>query len=573
MPAANSKHSAVFDAVNQSRRALVGLGVLAFVISVLMLTGPLYMLQVYDRVLASGSVPTLISLTILVGALYATLAILDWIRSSIFSTIGSQIEDRLADAALAATLQKSLADRGGTSNKTLSDLKAIKKFVGSPALPALSDLPWAPLFFIALFMLHWSFGAWALFGTAVLIAIALLNRFLTKGPSIRADGCERNAEQLARELSANVEVIDAMGMRSSLQKRWRSVLDQSDGQNDRASKLLSRFTASTKAIRLFMQSAILGLGAYLAIIGVSTPGAMIAASILMGRAIAPIEQTLGQWRLIVSTGQAWSSLKKSLDILPESEQVIELPPIAGKVSVENVYVLKRSGQAPILRDIRFSLEPGDILGVLGNSGAGKSTLARVLSGTQGYERGVVRIDGADLSRWPSESLGPQIGYLPQQVNLMSGSVANNISRFCDAPNNEAILAAAEEADCHQMILQLSKGYETEIGEGGAYLSGGQRQRIGLARAVFGSPNIVILDEPNSNLDSAGDRALLECLSHLKSRAATVIIIAHRPNVLAACTKLLVLERGEIRLFGDKSDVITKLSDATQNNVSQLRERA
>lgn len=569
----SSKKSVVSAAVKQSRRAFIGLGALAFVISVLMLTGPLYMLQVYDRVLASGSVPTLVSLTILVGALYATLAILDWIRSSIFSTVASQIEDRLADASLSAVLQKAASDRGQSSNKTLSDLKAIKRFVSSPALPALSDLPWAPLFYAALFMLHWSFGVWALFGTLILVGIALLNRFMTKAPSVRADAGDREAEKLARELSNNVDVIDAMGMRSSLHARWRATFDNADAENDKAGKLLARFTASTKAIRLFMQSAILGLGAYLAIIGLSTPGAMIAASILMGRAIAPIEQTLGQWRLIVSTGQAWKSLKSALDEMPEDEPVLELPPIEGHVSVEKLFVLKGEGQAPILKDVSFALQPGDVLGVLGNSGAGKSTLARVLSGTLRTDRGHVRIDGGDISRWPSETLGPQLGYLPQEVKLMSGSVAQNIARFASEPDSEAVLAAAKEADCHQLILELAKGYETEIGEGGAYLSGGQRQRIGLARAVHGRPNLVILDEPNSNLDSVGDKALLDCIARLKSRNATVIVIAHRPNVLAACSKLLVLDQGECRLFGDRGDVLARLSANAQSNVSNLRERA
>lgn len=569
----SGKKSVVSAAVKQSRRAFIGLGALAFVISVLMLAGPLYMLQVYDRVLASGSVPTLVSLTILVGALYATLAVLDWIRSSIFSTVASQIEDRLADVSLAAVLQKAASDRGQSSNKTLSDLKAIKRFVSSPALPALSDLPWAPLFYAALFMLHWSFGLWALFGTLVLVGIALLNRFTTKAPSVRADGGDREAEKLARELATNVDVIDAMGMRSTLQQRWRATFDQADAENDKAGKLLARFTASTKAIRLFMQSAILGLGAYLAIIGLSTPGAMIAASILMGRAIAPIEQTLNQWRMIVSTGQAWTSLKAALDELPEDEAVLDLPPIAGHVSVEKLFVLKEDRQAPVLKDISFRLEPGDVLGVLGNSGAGKSTLARVLAGTQSSDRGHVRIDGGDISRWPSESLGPQLGYLPQEVKLMSGSVAQNISRFAPEPKSEAILAAAKEADCHELILGLSKGYETEIGEGGAYLSGGQRQRVGLARSVFGAPNLVILDEPNSNLDSVGDKALLDCLTRLKARSATVIVIAHRPNVLAACSKLLVLDQGECRLFGDRGEVLAKLSGKSQNNVATLRESA
>lgn len=567
------KKSAVYVAVSQSRRAFLGLGALAFVISVLMLTGPLYMLQVYDRVLASGSVPTLVSLTILVGALYATLAILDWIRSSVFSTVASQIEDRLADASLSAVLQKSASDRGQSSNKTLSDLKAIKRFVSSPALPALSDLPWAPLFYAALFMLHWSFGVWALFGTLVLVGLALINRFITKTPSIRADAGDREAEKLARELAANVDVIDAMGMRSALQTRWRKTLDHADAENDKASKLLARFTASTKAIRLFLQSAILGLGAYLAIIGLSTPGAMIAASILMGRAIAPIEQTLNQWRMIVSTGQAWASLQTALDHLPGDDSVLELPPIEGHISVEKLYVSKAEGHAPILKDINFSLRPGDILGVLGNSGAGKSTLARVLSGTLSADRGHVRFDGGDISRWPSETLGPQLGYLPQEVKLMSGNVAQNISRFVAEPNSEAVLAAAKEADCHQLILQLSEGYETEIGEGGAYLSGGQRQRIGLARAVYGTPNLVVLDEPNANLDSVGDKALLRCLERLKSRGATVVLIAHRPNVLAACTKLLVLDGGECRMFGDRGDVLTRLSDRKESNISSIRERA
>jgi len=549
---------ALQDAVAHARRVFLQAGIFGLFINLLVLAGPLYMLQIYDRVLQSGSVPTLVALTILVGGLYITLGILDWLRQVIFTEAGSRFEETLSRPAMDSVIQAQLRDPGQPARRTLNSLRVLRHFFAGQTLPALFDLPFSILFFLVLFLMHWAYGVWAVFGAIVLFGLALLNRRMSSERVERTEELERASQHHSSEIANNVEVMEAMGMRRPLLARWETLIDQADESLRRSNATIGAFAAGTKVFRLFLQSAILGLGAYLTIIGQSTAGAMIAASILMGRAIGPILQVVGQWRSIVSARESWRQLRGVLEEIETRDEPMALPPVKGRLQVQNVYAAPPNLNENTLRAISFDLEPGEVLGLLGRSASGKSSLARVMVGLWPTRHGSVRIDGAELAGFSREQIGPQIGYLPQHVELLSGSVMENISRFDPEAAPNGVLAAAEAAGCHDMILGLVEGYGTQVGAGGIYLSSGQRQRIGLARALYGAPNFVVLDEPNANLDTAGDQALLNAIEQLKARAATTIIIAHRPNAIVHCDKLLVLEEGEVKAFGDREDILPKI---------------
>lgn len=546
-------------AISASRKTFMGLVVFSFFTSLLMLTGPLYMLQVYDRVLMSHSIPTLVALTVLVAGLYLTLGILDWCRQSLFSVAASQIEGRLAEPAMETAFNYNLSDPGRTSDQSLRDLRTVRRFISSPTLPALFDAPFAPLFFLVLFMLHWAYGLWALAGAFVLVSLAFINQRVNRAAIEDAEREERIAQGQAGEILRQSEVVAALGMRDRMRARWKMAFDSSDTSMTKSGTSLSGFTSGTKAFRLLLQSGILGLGAWLSIIGTSTPGAMIAASILMGRAIAPIEQTVNQWRSVAGARSAWAGLKKAFEGRGDETEPMELPPIRGQVSFENVIAAPPGVRTPVLKRVSFAVKAGTILGVIGPSASGKSTLARVAIGLWPTLGGSVRIDGAELDAYDSDRLGAQLGYLPQRVDLFAGTVRENISRFDPMAEPENIIAAAQAANCHELILRLPDGYDTQIGMSGAYLSDGQRQRIGLARALYGNPALVVLDEPNSNLDSEGDTALQNAIVGLKQRGASVLIIAHRPNAITHCDDLLVLTEGEVRLFGKRDEVLAQFT--------------
>ena len=556
-------------ALRASRSVFWHAGGFSLFVNLLMLTGPLYMLQVYDRVLSSQSVPTLVALTLLVLVLYGTLAVLEWARAGLFSVIASRFEGDLGERAAAASMALSLADPGKATDRPLRDLRALRRFIASPVLGAIFDAPFSPLFLLVLFMLHPLFGWWALFGAVVLVVLALLNERSSARLTRESEEFERLSTLRSAEMTRNAEVLKALGMGAAIRRRWQAVFDAGDSAFARSGRILSGFSSVTKAFRLFLQSAILGLGAWLAIKGDSTAGAMIAASILMGRAIAPLEQIVGQWRGIATARENWASLKAALTNIPAPAAAMPLPPIRGAISLENAWAGPPGGE-PVLRGLSFDLVPGEVLGILGPSAAGKSSLARVLTGAWPVATGHVRLDGADITQLPSDTLGPQIGYLPQQADLLSGTVRDNIARFRDDASPEAIISAAQAAGCHDMILRLPKGYDTEIGLGGAYLSAGQRQRIGLARALFGNPNLIILDEPNSNLDGPGEQALQSAIAAAKARGATIIIIAHRPNAIVHCTKLMVIDEGRIREFGPAEEVLAKVMPRQASVVRHIR---
>lgn len=558
------------DALRASRGVFWHAGGFSLFVNLLMLTGPLYMLQVYDRVLASQSVPTLVALTLLVLVLYGTLGVLEWARSGLFSVAASRFEGALGARAASAAMALSLADPGRASDRPVRDLRQLRRFIASPVSGALFDAPFSPLFLLVLFMLHPLFGLWAIFGAVILIAAALINERTSARLTRESEELERASALRSAEMTRNAEVLKALGMGDAVRQRWQRAFDGGDTAFAKSARILTGFTSGTKAFRLFLQSAILGIGAWLAIKGEATPGAMIAASILMGRAIAPLEQLVGQWRGVASARESWTALKQALSRAPAPLPQMPLPPIRGEVRAENVFAGPPGSKAAVLKGLTFQLSPGDVLGVLGPSAAGKSSLARLLTGAWPALSGHVRLDGADIMTLPSETLGPQIGYLPQQADLLSGSVRDNIGRFRDDASPEAIITAAQAAGCHEMILRLPSGYDTDIGLGGAYLSAGQRQRIGLARALFGNPNLIILDEPNSNLDGPGEQALQSAIAAAKARGATVIIIAHRPNAIVHCTKLMVIDDGKIREFGPADEVLAKVLPKPGGNVRTIR---
>ena len=557
----HNQHDPVSDAFADMRRVFVGVAGFSLFTSLLMLTGPLYMLQVYDRVLASSSVHTLVALTVLIFVLYTGFAILDWVRNSILSRVGSRFEDVLGDRTLIATIREKLGDPGKGSDKPIRDLRQVRRFIGSPAVTATFDAPFSLMFLLIIFMIHWWYGLLALFGGIVLVGIAFLNQSLSNKAVRESEVLEYEAQTRVTEISQNAEIIEALGLGDRVRKKWRDEFDRSDAALVASSSLLGRFSSGTKSFRLFLQSSVLGVGAYLSIIGISTPGEMIAASILTGRAIGPIEQLVGQWRSIVSARAAWVSLSETLMGQADQDDSMELPPVRGDIEFEGVSAGPPGAKKPFLSQLNFKIAAGDVVGVIGPSAAGKSTLVRILLGLWPAQIGTVRIDSADISTWSRDILGPQLGYLPQQVDLFSGRIHENISRFDPDASSEAVIAAAQAAGCHDMILHLPDGYDTEIGLRGAYLSAGQRQRIGLARALYGEPNIVVLDEPNSNLDNVGEVALQKAIAGLRARNATVIMVAHRPKSIEQCNKLLMLENGRMRAYGPRDDVLAEVAPA------------
>ncbi|WGH79661.1 type I secretion system permease/ATPase [Jannaschia ovalis] len=537
-----------------------GLLAMAFLFSVfvnlLMLTGPLYMLQVYDRVLGSRSEETLVALSILATFLFVTMGVLDHARGRVMARVGARLQAALDGTVFDATLRAEAARPGPPPPASpMTHIDAIRRLLASPVFLALFDLPWTPLFLAAIFLFHPALGWLAMAGGAALVALALANRAATAGPALRAQAAEAEAEAIARQVAAQAEVTRALGMAPAARHRWAdprgAALVQAVTQSDRA----GGFTTATKTARLFLQSAMLGLGAWLVLQGALTAGAMIAGSILLGRALAPIETLVGQWQLVGAARRGQRAIRDMLRALPPPAPRLSLPVPRGHLSVADLTLIPPGGGPPVLRGLSFALRPGQALGVIGASGAGKTSLARALCGIWPPAAGQVRLDGATLDQYAPEDLGAHIGYLPQVVTLIDGTIAQNIARLRSDADPAAIHAAARRAAAHDMITALPEGYDTRIGAEGGGLSGGQIQRIGLARALFGAPRILVLDEPNSNLDHAGGQALNHAIREMKAAGCTVIVIAHRPAAIRDCDLLLRLERGVKLAFGPRDDVL------------------
>ncbi|MCA8894607.1 MAG: type I secretion system permease/ATPase [Amphiplicatus sp.] len=548
----------LLDAFRAARRTAIEAAIFSLFVNLLMLTGPLYMLQIYDRVMSSHSYETLFVITVLVVILFAGMAALDFARGALLARSAAAFEEKLKHLTFDLTLDASRVGLN-VADQPLRDLRQIRQFVASPALVAVFDAPWAPIFLGVVFMMHWLLGLVALIGLILLGVLAFINERMSRHANTSAMSLTSEADKHAAASIRNAAAADAMGMRKTLRDRWTKLSDEANNHLLSSTDTIGGLTAASKAFRLFLQSAILGTGAFVAIRGEATPGVMIAASIIAGRALAPIEIVTSQWKNFALSTAAFRRLTKFIEHFPVRSERTALPAPKGVVSVERIFCQPAGAKHPILKNINFSLAAGEALGLIGPSAAGKSTLARAIVGVEPCASGAVRLDGANLSHWDMDALGKYIGYLPQEVELFAGTAAQNIARFRDDAKSEEIIAAAEAAGAHQMILGFPEGYDTDIGERGARLSAGQRQRLGLARALFGDPVLVVLDEPNANLDAEGEAALANAMKGAKARGATVIIVAHRPSAIAFVDKLLFLVGGEVRAFGPRDEVLAQIA--------------
>lgn len=541
-------------ALTAYKRAFFNIGLFSAVINLLMLAPALYMLQVYDRVLASGNLMTLLMLTLMILGLFALMGALEWVRSQVVIRLGTQMDMRLNQRVYDAAFEAQLRTGNPAAGQALSDLTRLRQFATGNALFAFFDAPWFPVYLFVIFMFSPWLGLLALGGAVVLMLLAWINQRVSHGPLKAASEWSVEATQQASAHLRNSETIEAMGMLDTLRERW---LAQHIGfltQQNLASEKTATVSAWSKGVRLALQSLVLGLGAWLAVQGQITAGMMIAGSILMGRVLSPIDQLIGVWKQWSSARLAYQRLEALLQAYPPRPRRMALPAPTGELSVEQLGACAPGTRRATLANLSFALPAGQVLGVIGPSGCGKSTLARLLVGVWQPVTGKVRLDGADLSQWDKHQLGPHLGYLPQDIQLFAGTIAHNIARFAEV-NADKVLAAAQMAGVHELILQLPQGYDTVLGDSGAGLSGGQKQRIGLARAVYGLPAVIVLDEPNSNLDDAGEQALLQAITRLKTLKRTLILITHKPNVLTLTDQLLILRDGQLQAFGPTASVL------------------
>ena len=551
--------------------AFLAVGLFSAAVNLLMLTGPLFMLQVYDRVLASHSVATLAALFLLVVVLYVFLGVFDLVRSRILSRIGVRLDAELSGDANRAWLRSGLfpSQRGA---RPLNDLSVIRQFLSSPGIPALFDLPWVPAYLLLLYLIHPVIGLLATGAAVVVVALTVLNELVTKGKITQALDWELKDLRFSESIHRNAEAILGMGMGGKVTDRWQNIRFNAMGMLQVVDSRSGLIGAITKAFRLLVQSALLAAGAYYAILQEITPGAMIAGSILGGRALVPIDQMVGNWKNFQRARAAYHRLSSVMAGPQSAGKPIDLPPPAGNLSVMKLVKMppvegaSRAELRPILQGIEFELEPGDGLGVVGPSASGKSSLAKLLVGLWQPDRGSVRLDGASYDQWDRDAIGRHIGYLPQTVELLPGTVRDNIARFDSGISDEQVVEAAKLAGVHELILRLPDGYSTDLSQGMQVLSGGQVQRIALARAVLGNPPLVVLDEPNSNLDAEGDAALARAIEILRKKKSCVVVMAHRPSAIAAVNKLLMLKDGLQMEFGDKKEVLRKVTRPVPENV-------
>jgi len=537
-------------------------GAFSAIVNLLMLAPSLYMLQVYDRVLGSRNEITLLMLTLLILGAYLFMGGLELIRSFVLVRVGAQFDMKLNKRVYTAAFEQNLKQAGGNAGQALADLTSIRQFLTGSALFAFFDAPWFPIYLIVIFMFEPVLGAFALAGTVVLIILAIVNERVTKEPLSEANSMSIQANTLATNNLRNAEVIESMGMLPNLIGRWFKLHGKFLSLQADASQKAGLIGALTKFVQVSMQSLVLGLGALLVLENKITPGMMIAASILLGRTLQPVQQVIGVWKSVSGTRSSYERLNSLLEANPAREAGMALPVPQGGLILDNVTAAPPGVRTPIVKGVSIAIAPGDVLGVLGPSGSGKSTLARLLVGVWPTMIGKVRLDGADIYQWNKAELGPHIGYLPQDIELFAGSISENIARFGDVDADKVVLAA-KRAGVHDMILQFPEGYDTKLGDGGAGLSGGQKQRLGLARAMYGDPALLVLDEPNSNLDDVGEAALLNAVTELRQRGKTIVMITHRPNVVQVTTKLLLMRDGAVHMFGPTNQVLAALQEATK----------
>lgn len=556
-----SPRSELAEVLFRLRRTFYVLAAFSGVINLLMLTPAVYMLQVYDRALVSSNVTTLLMLTLLVIGLYVLMALLEVVRSSVLIRVGNRLDMMLNKRIFGAAFERNLRRAGGNPAQALQDLSQVRQFITGNGLFAFFDAPWTPIYLLVIYLVHPLLGLITLIGSLLLVGLGYLTEVTTRKPLAEANQASLTSGNFANNNLRNAEVIEAMGMLPAIRQRWFGnhlrILEMQTLASDRAAYI----NGATRFVRITLQSLILGAGALLAIKGEITPGMMIASSILSGRALGPVEQVISTWKQLLSSRTAWERLNTLLGDYPAHKPSMPLPKPVGMLAVEGASTNAPGSTIGILRGVSFNLSPGEALGIIGPSASGKSTLARLLVGVWPAMAGKVRLDGADIFHWNKEELGPWLGYLPQDVELFEGSIAENIARFGEI-DSEAVILAAKQAGVHEMILRLPQGYDTHLSVDGGSLSGGQKQRIGLARALYGDPSLIVLDEPNASLDDIGEAALVQALIDLKRRGKTLVLISHRPTVLNMVDKVLMLRDGAMQMFGSRDEVFSALRQAS-----------
>lgn len=562
MKAKNTPYNELAEILISFKRAFRTVGVFSAVINLLMLMPALYMLQLYDSVLTSRNEMTLLMLTLIMLGAYIFMGALEYVRSFVLIRVGAQFDLKLNKRVYTAAFEQSLRHGNSNAGQALQDLTNLRQFLTGNALFAFFDAPWFPIYLLVIFLFNVWLGVFALLGTAVLVLLAYINEKISHKLLAEANAVAVASTTMATNNLRNAEVIEAMGMLPNLQTRWYKLHSRFLNLQAEASEKSGVVSAFSKATSVALQSLMLGLGALLVLEDSISPGMMIAGSILLGKAISPVQLLISVWRQFGSTRSAYERLTKLLEENPDRQPGMALPKPQGAVSVENVVAAPPGSKVPIIKGLVFAVGAGEVLGVIGPSGSGKSTLARLLVGVWPATAGKVRLDGADVYQWNKDELGPHIGYLPQDIELFAGTISENIARFGEI-DSEKVILAAKRAGVHEMILSMPKGYDTLLGDGGGGLSGGQKQRIGLARAMYGDPSLIVLDEPNSNLDDVGERALLAAIVDLRNRGKTIVVITHRTSIISATTKLLLLREGALQMFGPTDQVLAELNKQKQ----------
>ncbi|BBK30186.1 ATP-binding cassette subfamily C protein EexD [Stella humosa] len=544
------------------RPELVTVGIITFFINMLMLTLPLYTLQMFSRVFASGSMSTLVLLTVIAVFAMIVMGILYFVRSRVTNEMSNKIDAMLGENLLRLSIKNGLLNNTSRDAQGLRDLAQVRNFLAGGELPNLFDTPWVPMYLFIIWIFDPLLGYVAIAGAIIMISFAIANEVLSRRPLRIYNTASVLATQEAESMVKNAEAIESMGMMNGVVRQWRKMQSVVLSSNSRSNKVSSFIGTTSRTVRLMVQIAVTAVGAYQVVNHSISPGAFVVANILMARALAPVDAAIGTWRSVVAFMSAARRLDAMMQDLPRMQtSSMSLPAPKGRIAVDRVVFRHRvgGGLAPaILKGVSFAIEPGEALGIVGPSGSGKSTLVKCIVGVWRPFSGTVRLDGADVAQWDSEDLGQYVGYLPQDVDLFNASIRDNISRFQEADPKD-IVEAAQLAGVHDLILRMPNGYETKIGTSNYILSGGQRQRIGLARALFGSPKMLVLDEPNANLDTEGEAALRQALTHCKQKGVTVIVIAHRPSILSNVDKMLFMRDGQVELFGPPAEVMARLS--------------
>jgi len=557
-PAQKQTRGEIAAVLLASRMAFASTALFSCLVNILMLTGPLFMLQVYDRVLTSGSVPTLVVLIAIVIALYAYYGFLEYLRARILVRIGRRVEERLRDRVFDSMAEHALRRTQGIGGQPVNDLATIRQFLSGQGPFAFLDMPWVPVYLLVIFLMHWVLGVASVIAAIVIFILAVWSEKATRGPLAEANSAMVKSSIMTDESRRNSEALHSLGMRGAIRKKWADMQQVALDHQTIANDVGGSLSAASRVLRLMVQSGILALGAYLALQHEISAGAMIAASIIMGRALAPVEQAVASWQQFLSFRKALERLGNILASVPAVANRMKLPQPTGKLEVENLIIQMPGAEKPVLQGISFTVEPGKGIGVIGPTGAGKSTLARALVGVMPITRGTVRLDGATHDQRDIDEAGKLIGYLPQDIQLFDGTAAQNIARFDVNADPAKIVEAAQLANVHDLIMRLPKGYDTPLGENGARLSAGQRQRVALARCLYGDPVLFVLDEPNSNLDAEGELALDRAIRVSMARGASVVVIAHRPSALASIQQILVLSEGRTVALGPRDEILQKV---------------